>query len=116
MFQWQSSALTSLLKKKKSKRSPNRGKSTHVFIRIVIEKIQNLFKRDGGLSDTLFWFDILTQAVTPVPKGFSRLHLCKAPKYSFFSWHIIFAHEEFWIRKPAMEALRGSVLFLTWLA
>lgn len=53
---------------------------------------------------------------TPVPKGFSRLHLLKPLKYSSFSWHIIFAHEVFWIRKPVMEALSGCVLFLTWLA
>ena len=62
-----------------------------------------------------FWFDILTQTGTPVPEGFSRLHLFKPLKYSFFSWHIIFAHEAFWIQKAVMEALSGCVLFLTWL-
>lgn len=36
-------------------------------------------------------------------------------KYSFLTWHPIFAHEEFWIRKTVTVGLSGSVLFLTWL-
>lgn len=30
-----------------------------------------------------FWFDILTQTGTPVPEGFSRLHLFKTPEVFF---------------------------------
>ena len=59
-----------------------KNKSTFIFTRKVRNRFKTFLREMEGCFMP-FWFDILTQTGTPVPEGFSRLHLFKTPEVFF---------------------------------
>lgn len=129
MSQWQSSELY-IYRKQNQASPPKKGEQFFSPNRIINRKKKHLhFYQNCHRIDSkpfqdnwrvvscpvLVWYTH-TAVVTPVSRGFLRLQIETLwNKYSFFAWHLTFAHEEFWIRQAVMVVLRGSVLFLTWL-